>query len=176
MNQLVPTNAFGAEVLAHLDAQLHSARRLLAAVLQQGQAIRAQDVDTVLERLAEIQAEMERRGGLEQDRARILTRAGQALGTPAHVVTLDAMSTLLGDAIAAAAKERSAELRGMLEQISREHRANRALMKQELAFLDHLMRQIIGSENETGAYGAGAMPAAQAPQGPTINRVLDLQA
>lgn len=159
MSTLVPTNAFGAEVLAHLDAQLQSARRLLAAILQQGTAIRAQDVDTVMDRLAEIQAEVERRGGLEQQRAGILGRAGQALGVPAHVVTLDAMGTLLGDGVAAAARERSGELRGLLEQIAREHRANRALMKQELAFLDHLMRQLGGGGDETGAYGANGMAA-----------------
>jgi hypothetical protein len=160
MTMLVPANAFGAEVLAHLDAQLLSARRLLSAVLEQGAAIRAQEVETVLDRLTEIQAEVERRGALEQQRAGILGRAGQALGVPAHVVTLEAMSTLLGDGVAAAARERSAELRGMLEQIAREHRANRALMKQELAFLDHLMRQLGAGGDETGAYGANGMATA----------------
>ena len=58
-----------AELLAHLDTQIGSARRLLALVLEQGKAIRARDVDAVLARLAEIQTEMGRRGGLEQDRA-----------------------------------------------------------------------------------------------------------
>lgn len=164
---LVPSTPFGAEVLAHLDAQLASARRLLAAVLQQGEAIRAQDVDTVLDRLTEIQGEVERRGALETDRARLLSRAGQALGIPAHVVTLDAMSTLLGDAMAVAARERSGELRGMLEQIAREHRANRALMKQELAFLDHLMRQMGAGGDETGAYGPGGLPSSAGAHHPS---------
>jgi len=184
MSALVPADAFGAEVLAHLDAQLQSARRLLAAILQQGAAIRAQEVDTVLDRLAEVQAEVERRGNLEQQRAAILGRAGQALGVPAHVVTLDAMGTLLGDSVAAAARERSGELRGLLEQIAREHRANRALMKQELAFLDHLMRQLGAGGDETGAYGANGMATTaradvQLPAAPpTAQRpsILDLQA
>lgn len=184
MSTLVPTNAFGAEVLAHLDAQLQSARRLLAAILEQGVAIRTQDVDTVLDRLEVIQAEVGRRGGLEQQRAAILGRAGQALGVPAHVVTLDAMGTLLGEGIAVAARDRSAELRGLLEEIAREHRANRALMKQELAFLDHLMRQLGGGGDETGAYGANGMATttrtdihlpASAPIAPRPS-ILDLKA
>lgn len=189
MSTLVPTNAFGAEVLAHLDAQLASGRRLLAHVLGQSRAIREKDVATVLVQLEEIQAEMERRAGLEQERARLLTRAGQALGVPAHVVTLDAMGQLLGDAMAAAARERSGELRGLLEEIAREHRANRALMKQELAFLDHLMRQLGAGGDETGGYGVDAMPASASRQpylpvgraaadAPTSSalRALDLQA
>ncbi|WP_372788454.1 flagellar protein FlgN [Paraconexibacter sp.] len=186
MSTLVPTDAFGAEVLAHLDAQLHSARRLLAAVLAQGQAIRGQEVDAVLDHLAEIQTEMERRGALEQDRARLLTRAGQALGVPAHVVTLEAMGSLLAAGTAAVARERSADLRGMLAEIAREHRANRALMKQELAFLDHLMRQLGAGAQDSGAYAADGMPsavttpayvpAARPTPGGSSTHALDLQA
>ena len=41
-----------AELLAHLDAQLASARHLLGLVLEQGKAIRARDVDGVLGKLA----------------------------------------------------------------------------------------------------------------------------
>jgi hypothetical protein len=36
----------------------------------------------------------------------------------------------------------SAELRGLLAEIAREHGINRALMRQELAFLDHLVRLV----------------------------------
>ena len=69
-----------AELLAHLDAQIASARRLLALVLEQGGAIRSRDVDGVLGKLAEIQTEMGRRGALEMERAGVLQRAGAALG------------------------------------------------------------------------------------------------
>ena len=55
-----------AELLAHLDTQLASARPLLALVLDQGGAIRSRDVDGVLGKLAEIQTEMGRRGALER--------------------------------------------------------------------------------------------------------------
>jgi hypothetical protein len=168
---------FGAEVLAHLDAQLRSARGLLDAVLRQGRAIRVPDVDAVLTGLAEIEAEMERRAGLEQDRARLLGRAGETLGIAAHMVTLDAMSTLLSPGEAQAARASSAELRGLLEEIGREHRANRALMRQELAFLDHLMRTLGAGGSDSGTYEADRRvhTTPSTPSAATL-RVLDLEA
>ncbi len=124
-----------AELLAHLDTQIASAKRLLATILEQGAAIRARDVETVLGKLAEIQTEMGRRGRLEQERIALLQRAGQALGVGPAAVTLERMCTLITPAAAHSAHERSAELRGLLAEIAREHGINRALMRQELAFL-----------------------------------------
>jgi hypothetical protein len=68
----------------------------------------------------------------------------------------------------ARARQRSAELRGLLAEIAREHGINRALMRQELAFLDHLVR-LIGQEPDTGY-----RPGAAAP--PPTHRVIDAQA
>jgi len=166
----------GPAVVGHLDAQLVSARRLLEAVLRQGQAIRRQDVEAVLRHVAEIQGEMERRGALERDRTNLLTQAGGALGAPGHAVTLDALATLMTPADAQGARERSAELRGLLAEIAREHAINRALMRQELSFLDHLTR-MIGAGDDAGGYRPPSEPAAAAPAsaGPRI-RTLDLQA
>ena len=67
-------------------------------------------------------------------------------------------------------------LRGLLAEIAREHGINRALMRQELAFLAHLTR-LVGQESEPG-YGrptgaGGNSPAASAPP---LHRALDLQA
>jgi hypothetical protein len=166
----------GPAVIGHLDAQLVSARRLLDLVLRQGQAIRRQDVEAVLQRVAEIQGEMERRGNLERDRASLLNQAGAALGAPGHSVTLEALTTLMGPADAQGARERSAELRGLLAEVGREHAINRALMRQELAFLDHLTR-MLGASDDAGAYRPPSEPAsaAPAPAGPRI-RSLDLKA
>lgn len=164
------TTILEAELLAHLDAQLASARRLLGLVLEQGQAIRSRDVDGVLGKLAEIQTEMGRRGGLEQDRAGLLQRAGAALGVPATEVTLERLCTLVTPGAAEAARLRSGELRGLLAEIAREHGINRALMRQELAFLSHLTR-LIGRDVEPGYQSSGATGPAAAP-----HHVLDLQA
>jgi FlgN protein len=168
---LVPRGGLGDDLVAHLDAQIASAQRLLDAVLRQGQAIRARQVEDVLARLTDIQAEMGRRAALEAHRAAILTAAGSALGIPPHTVTLDALSTLLDAARAEAAAERSARLRGLLAEITREHAINRALMRQELAFLDHLMREL-GGELDTGY----TPPANGAPRPRAPFRTLDLEA
>lgn len=170
----------GPAVIGHLDAQLVSTRRLLDLVLRQGQAIRRQDVDTVLARLAEIQGEMERRGGLERDRTNLLAQAGAALGAPAHAVTLDALTLLMSPLEAQAARERSAELRGLLAEIGREHAINRALMRQELAFLDHLTR-MLGAGDDAGGYrppgdGHAGIGATTPATGGSRIRTLDLQA
>jgi hypothetical protein len=170
---LVPHAGLGDDVVAHLDAQIASAQRLLDAVLRQGQAIRARRVEDVLGRLTDIQAEMGRRAALEAHRTAILGAAGTALGIPPHTVTLEALSELLAPGQAALAAQRSAQLRGLLAEITREHAINRALMRQELSFLDHLMREL-GGELDTGyappANGAGR-PAPHAPF-----RTLDLEA
>ncbi|HEV7751463.1 MAG TPA: flagellar export chaperone FlgN [Baekduia sp.] len=174
--------AFGTDVLRHLDAQLASARRLLDAVLRQGAAIRNRDVDAVLARLAEMQGEMERRSTLERDRVRILTQAGGGLGVAPHTVTLEALAQLLSPHEAAAAKGRSAELRGLLAEVQREHVINRALMRQELAFLSHLTRQL-GVDAEDVGYRPPSEPGATmratldpAAQPVRMRRALDLEA
>jgi hypothetical protein len=166
--------ALGSALLAHLTDQIASTQRLLGHVMAQTTAIRERDVDGVLACVAEIQGEMERRAGLERIRADLLGRAGQHLGVPAHVVTLDAICTLIAPQEAAAARERSAELRGLLAEVGRQHQANRILMRQELAFLEHLTRLLGGEE-----HGGYAPPGAGAPVHPAAmnpHRVLDMKA
>jgi hypothetical protein len=167
------SSALEAELLVHLDAQISSARRLLGFVLAQGKAIRARDVDAVIARLTDIQTEMGRRSSLEQDRAGLLQRAGAALGVSVAAVTLEHLCGLVSPAAAQAARDRSAELRGLLAEIAREHGINRALMRQELAFLAHLTR-LIGHEPEAGYAQPGT--GNTQPTAPAIHRVLDLKA
>jgi hypothetical protein len=156
-------------LLVHLDAQIASARRLLASILSQGKAIRARDVEAVMQKLSDVKTEMSLRATLEEQRTELLVRAGMALGVPAPNVTLDAITTLMPPESGAAARERSAELRGLLAEIAREHGINRALMRQELAFLDHLVR-LIGQEPDAAGYGPSG-----GDQAPT-HRVVDAQA
>lgn len=167
----------GPALLTHLDDQLRSAERLLDCVLRQSAAIRERHVEIVLRTIGEIQAEMERRGVLEQERTRVLGRAAGQLGMPDHAVTLDAICTLLDPGTAEEARSRSAQLRGLLTEIQQKHTINRALMRQELAFLDHLTR-LLGGDDDTGAYGptATAGDAAGRFAGTGGHRVLDLEA
>jgi hypothetical protein len=169
-----PSTPFAAEVLAHLDAQIVSARRLLECILRQGAAVRSREVDGVLAAMTEIQAEMGARSRLETERAGLLTRAGAALGLSPAGVTLEALTQLMAPDEADMARARSAELRGLLAEIAREHGVNRALMRQELSFLDHLTR-MIGQEPQAG-YRPPTAAGGLAGRPSSPHRVLDLQA
>jgi hypothetical protein len=171
-------DGLGRAVLAHLDAQLASARHLLDLVLRQGRSIRAKDVDGVLTILTSIQAETERRSQLETARTELLTRAGQALGQPASAVTLSKLTALMAPADAQLATARSAELSGLLNEVAREHGVNRALMRQELSFLSHLTRLVSG-EPDTGYSPPAGRVGADSPRPtarPSAHRLLDLTA
>lgn len=170
-------NPISTDVLEHLDAQLGSARRLLAQVLRQSGAIRRRDVDGVLATMTDIQSEMASRGRLESERTELLWRAGSALGIPAEAVTLDGLTRLMDDEAADDARTLSAELRGLLGEVEREHSINRALMRQELSFLEHLTRMLGGGTENPGYRPPGRGSAGRAS---TYSRgslhVLDLEA
>ena len=139
-------------LIDHLERQLASARRLLQTVIAQRDAIRAQDVESVLARLAEVQQEMGRRMQLERERDVLLDQASTALRRPASDSTLEMILVLLPGDDAVQARALSAELRGTLSETARIHGQNRVLIRQELAFLDHLMRVLSGTPE--GAYSA----------------------
>lgn len=179
----VPTRSpLGDAVLAHLQVQLESAGALLEACIAQYRAIRGRNVENVLARMADMQAESERRGRLERERTVLLEHAAGRLGIPAHAVTLDALVTLLDPATAHEARTRSAQLRGTLDELQRQHLTNRVLMKQELAFVDHLTRMLTGGDDTSDTYARPGAPMAPRAGGfgssyprPSL-RGLDLQA
>jgi flagellar biosynthesis/type III secretory pathway chaperone len=139
-------------LIDHLERQLASAQRLLQTVIAQRDAIRAQDVEGVLARLAEVQQEMGRRMQLERERDVLLDQASTALRRPASDLTLEMILVLVPAGDAVRARTLSAELRGTLSETARIHGQNRVLIRQELAFLDHLMRVLSGTPE--GAYSA----------------------
>lgn len=168
----------GAALIAHLDAQLRSADRMLELVLEQSRAIRAREVQRVLELVGQIQAETDARAALEHDRTALLSAAGRCLGVHGSAITIDAFCSLLDPATAREAKERSDRLKGVLREVRDEHLIARAMMRQELAFVDHLVRILgAGDDTATGAYARpsdAARTAAATP--PPAHRLLDLQA
>jgi hypothetical protein len=162
-----------AEVLTHLETQIASGQELLGVVLAQGAAIRERNVQQVVVLTSALQTELQKRTSLELERAQLLERAGARLGIGAGAVTLERLTALMDPSSAAHALARSAELRGLLEVVQREHHVNRALMNQELAFLDHLLRL---SGTGDAAYGATGERASVRPMAPgATRRVLDLE-
>jgi hypothetical protein len=167
--------ALTVEVLAHLDAQIDSARSLLEVVLEQGAAIRARDVHAVVRLAGILRGEMGRRQLLEEQRSRLLSRSGERLGIAAEAVTLERLGTLMGDEDAELASLRSAELRGLLRELQREHSCNRSLMQIELGFLDHLMG-VLALDGVNGYDTHGSSTAITRPRPGGALHVLDLRA
>ncbi len=178
MSVMVLTEQFDAalttDVLAHLEAQLVSARRLLQVVLEQGAAIRAREVQQVVSLTGMLQGELQRRSVIERDRALLLDRAATHLGVSPSAVSMSLLDAIMDPSLAPLAHARSAELRGILEQVQREHYVNRVLMNQELAFLDHLLR-LSDADRHLGYDSAGDHNRMTGPRLSSRHRVLDLE-
>jgi FlgN protein len=149
-------------LVEHLERQLASSRRLLVAVTAQREAIKAQDVETVLARLSDVQQEMVKRMQLERERDALLGTASAALGIPADKITLESVLRLVAEPDRARARDLSSELRTCLAEVARVHGQNRVMIRQELSFLDHLMRVLSGTPQ--GAYSPGGATASPAPR------------
>jgi hypothetical protein len=167
----------GTVLLRHLEQQLASVRTLLDLTVKQGAAIKARDVDAVVRRLSDINVEVSRRERIEGERAALLEHAGAALGKPPAEVTLSDMAPLLAPAESATAEARSSELRGLLAEVQRETQLNRALMRQELSFLDHLLR-LAGHPSEPGYRPTGEQRLTSSPSTPGLaaRRLFDSEA
>ena len=147
-------------LLEHIDRQIVSSQRLLQSVLAQRDAIRRQDTEALLARLGDIQTEMANRIQLERERDMLLTAAAQRLGVSSEAIDLEAILALVDPAEAERARAKSAELRGLIAEIGRVHGQNRVLLRQELSFLDHLLRVLSGQPQ--GGYTPGGW--SQTPQ------------
>jgi len=163
------------DVLAHMDAQIESARSLLEVVLEQGAAIRARDVHAVVRLAGILRGEMSRRQQLEEQRLQLLARSGERLGIPAETVTLERLCMLMDPAGAEQAGARSAQLRGLLHELQREHSCNRAVMQIELSFLDHLL-QTLALDGAHGYDPRGSSTPSSRPRPHGALHVLDLHA
>ncbi len=163
------------EVLEHLYAQILSARRLLEIVLEQGAAIRARDVHNVVRLAGILRGEMGSRALLEEERTRLLERSGELLGLAPAEITLAELMTLMDEPGAQRAGALSAELRGLLHELQREHTCNRALMQVELGFLDHLLG-MLSLDGVSGYDTRGSSTSITRPRPGGALHVLDLRA
>jgi hypothetical protein len=139
-------------LLDHLQRQLESSRRLLEIVLTQSAAIRRRDVAAVLASLSDVQTELAFRDRLESERSALIQAAAAERNLPPESVNLEMMLIGVPGAEAAEARARSAELVGLVSEIARIHEQNRLLLRQELTFLDYLMRILSGAPQ--GGYSA----------------------
>jgi flagellar biosynthesis/type III secretory pathway chaperone len=157
-------------LLEHLDRQLQSARRLLRIVIAQRDAIRRQDVETVLAQLGEVQTEMAMRMQLEAERDELIDGAGRHLGVAPETIDLEALAGLVAPEEADQLREKSTELRGLFSEIALVHAQNRVLIRQELSFLDHLIRVLSGTpQSGYSPFGGTSAP-------PRVSTVVDARA
>lgn len=144
-------------LVLQLEQQVACTRRLLGIVLAQGESIRQQDVEGVLARLADVQAEMVSRHRLEVERDALIEETAHRLGIRSADITFEELLLGLDVAEAMRARTLSAELHGLVLETSRVHQQNQILIRQELAFLSHLMSLMSGSPQ------AGYLPGGWAP-------------
>jgi hypothetical protein len=171
----VRDDALGAEVIAHLNEQIASTRSMLGVVLEQGAAIRARDVETVVRQAGILRGEMVRRELLEERRAVLLGSCGARLGVSAEDVTVSSLKGFMSPSQCELAAIRSGELKGLLHELAREHASNRTLMQIELGFLDHLMGML--SMDGSGGYDPrGSSIGSESPRSAGSLHVLDLRA
>jgi hypothetical protein len=156
-------------LIEHLQRQLDSSRRLLEIVLGQRDSIRKQDVESVLASLTDVQSEMAYRARLEAERDAILLEVALATGAAPDTLDLDAVLVGMPAHECAQARALSAELRGLITEVGRIHDQNRILLRQELTFLDHLMRVLSGTPQ--GGYSAAGWTHA-----PQTSNVVDARA
>src|SRR5262249_45472269 len=130
-------------------------------------------VPQVVQLASSLQTEMHRREGLEAERVTLLNRASAKLGVGPGDVIISMLADLMDEDSAEIARNRAAALRGMLHEYPRAHATHRALMQQELSFLDHLLR-LAGS---AGGYDATGEQGSSRRRAPLMHRpVLDMEA
>lgn len=166
---------FGRELLIHLDEQQRSFERLQIALELQAQAIRERDVDGVLRQSGLIEVEGTFRGTVEARRQALLHRGAGLLGVDPATVTLTDLCQLVEGPEAREAQERSDRLVELLEDVRRLHDVNRALLRQEIVFLEHLLSLSGRSFPSTYSAPRGARRRSSETAEASL-RALDLQA
>lgn len=155
------------QLIDHLRLQVASAQRLLLVLLAQRDSIRRQDVEGVLARLGDVQAELAVRQRIERGRDDLLRSAGTRLGVAPEALQLEDLLGGIPAGQADEARHLSAELKGLLAEVSTVHQQNRLLIRQELSFLDHLLRVLSGTPQ--AGYSASGGFASAAPAFATVD-------
>ena len=159
------STALEAELLVHLDTQIASARRLLGSCSSRARRSAPATSTPCSPASPTSRPRWAAAAASSRTAPGCCSAPASRSASGRRQVTLEGLCALVSPAPPQTARDRSAELRGLLAEIAREHGINRALMRQELAFLAHLTR-LIGHEPEAG-YGTprrrGPAPAPRRP-------------
>ena len=151
------------DLIAHLEAQLASADRLFANVTAQTEAIKTQDVSTLLARLGDVQTELVIRRRIETDREQLIQAAATRRNVAPETIDLDAILDGMPADVTEHGRTLSAQLRATLANVQRVHTSNRVLIRQELTFVSYLLQVLSGAPQagySSGGWAASARPVA----------------
>lgn len=158
------------ELCLNVQEQVRVWRRLLDLSLAQLQALQQQDVHSVHAILQEIEIAMLERSRTEVRRGVLLEQAAASLGIPSAQVTRDVIAAQcdapLGEALGRAAEE----LRALVVELDAVVARNAAMLEQELAIIEVLVRGATVDTSARTTYGKHGMQQ-EAPR----LRLLDAQ-
>jgi hypothetical protein len=141
------------EVCLNLGEQERVWRRLLDLSLAQLQALQQQDVHGVHALLQEIEVVMLDRSRTEVRRSMLLTQAGSMLGIPADEVTREHLLAHCDEAVAQELTRSAEELRALVVELDAVVARNAAMLEQELAIIDVLVRGATVDTSTKATYG-----------------------
>ena len=145
--------AIAHELCTNLEDQVRVWRRLLDLSQAQLTALQAQDVQSVHAILQEIEMTMVDRSRTELRRSMLIDQTANELGVTTADVTRDLISAHCDAPIASALATASAELRDLVTGLDDVVARNTALLEQELAIIEIMVRGATEDRSVRTTYG-----------------------
>jgi hypothetical protein len=141
------------ELCLNLGEQERVWRRLLDLSQAQLHALQQQDVHAVHALLQEIEVAMLDRSRTEVRRSMLLTQAASMLGIPTDDITRDDILPHCDEALAAELTRSAEELRALVVELDAVVGRNAAMLEQELAIIEVLVRGATVDTSQRATYG-----------------------
>lgn len=145
--------AIAHELCTNLEDQVRVWRRLLDLSQAQLTALQSQDVHSVHAILQEIEMTMLDRSRTELRRSMLVEQAATELGVPSSEVTRDLVMQRCDAPIATALETASSELRELVTGLDDVVARNTALLEQELAIIEIMVRGATEDRSVRTTYG-----------------------
>lgn len=158
------------ELCLNLGEQARAWRHLLDLSHAQLHALQQQDVHSVHAILQEIEVAMLERSRTELRRSMLLTQAASMLGVPTDEVTRDVIVRHCDAPLGEALEQAAEELRSLVVELDAVVARNAAMLEQELAIIEVLVRGATVDTSARMTYGKHGMQQ-EAPR----LRLLDAQ-
>lgn len=145
------------ELCLNVAEQSRAWRRLLDLSQAQLQALQQQDVHAVHAILQEIEVAMLDRSGTEVRRGVLLSQAATQLGIPVDSVTREVIAAQCDAPLGQALEQAGEELRALVVELDAVVARNSAMLEQELAIIEVLVRGATVDTTARTTYGKQGM-------------------